>query len=161
VNARIARCSQRENRRSRHHGNNAQRSCLGCGSQHKSGVEGYQDRATSLCKAEQKELDSIGTPKSVADLSDWLSKVSPILEKRIEDLQQMDPPPAFEGGHERIIDLNKQGLRIITAAATKLDQGADPTIVVDDLNDLEALDATESRIWSDLGVEECAAGFVK
>ena len=130
----------------------------GCGG-NKNPADAYVARATSLCKAEGKKLNSVKTPTSPADLRRYLADVRPIIEKSIGDLQRLHPPSTLRADHDQVIALTKTGARMIAAWISKLDGGADPSFVATRLEQLDSVVKSVNDVWTRLGVEECALGL--
>jgi hypothetical protein len=130
----------------------------GCGG-NKNPADAYVARASSLCKAEGKKLNSVKTPTSPADLRRYLGDVLPIIEKSIGDLQTLDPPSTLRSDHDQVIALTKTGARMIAAWISKLDGGADPSVVAAGVKQLDSVVKSVNDIWTRLGVEDCALGL--
>ena len=134
-------------------------SAAGCGGS-KSPTGAYRARAASLCKAEGKRLNSLSQPTQPSDIRPSLAIALPIIEQFINDLRQLDPPPALRADHARVVDLNKEEAQLIEAAITRLDGGADPSVVAaSSLGRFDSFDKTESQVWNRLGVKQCATRF--
>jgi hypothetical protein len=130
---------------------------ISCGAR-QNPTDAYRASATSLCKAEEREISAIEKPTSGADFRRYLSEVLPLVEKRIDRLQRLDPPSTLRGDHQRIIDLSKTAAFMIAAQISRLDRGPDLSVTAAVFRNLDSLRESERRIWSQLGVDECASG---
>lgn len=131
---------------------------VGCGAG-QDPTAAYRASATSLCKAEEKEIGAVERPTSGADFGRYLSEVLPIVEKRVDRLQRLEPPSTLREDHQLIINLNKAGAFLMAAQIARLDRGPDLSVIAAVFRQLHFLDKSERQIWSNLGVEECASVF--
>jgi hypothetical protein len=109
-----------------------------------------------MCRAESKALDAVGQPTTKAGLRRYLTKTLALAQGRVQNVERLIPPPSFRTRHQRLIEVSETGVRLLAAAVTKMDRGADPLTVVPGLRGLSRLDRTEVPIWNSLGVKKCS-----
>ena len=124
-------------------------------------AEEFRRQGNAICKAGDAELEEAGkdllggdgttlpSPKALADF--FAEKAIPIARKKLDQLEQLDPPTGARKAHEEMIAAGREATDEVADGLQKdpeaflAETGPDP---FDEFNELA----------TDLGLDECAGG---
>jgi hypothetical protein len=130
--------------------------CGGGGSSARLSKEEFQSQANAICAKYQKELKTVGTPKSLEELPDLVDQALAILNKEIDEIGALNPPEELQSDFDKLLAATER----TTAAADDLSSAAkasDQAGVQKALDEGIAANKETNDLAGNLGLTECVA----
>jgi hypothetical protein len=112
-------------------------------------------QADAICGEYEGKLDALDEPQSLEDVEALANEAMPIIEKGVDELEQLEPPEDLEDAYDRWIALSRESVAAIDdlkEAAASGDEGRVEQVVRETQAKEEEADALAGR----MGLEECA-----
>jgi hypothetical protein len=114
----------------------------------------FQGQGNAICAKYEKEIEAIGTPNSLEEIPGYVDKALPIVEREIEELEELEPPEDDQEAFDEMLAEARKTLdagRSLGAAAEQDDQAA----IEKALNEGNAASDRADAHAQELGLEDC------
>jgi hypothetical protein len=126
----------------------------GCGGGDRLSQAEFQEQGNAICARYEKQIEAIGTPNSLEEIPGYVDKALPIVEREIEELEDLKPPEDDQEAFDEMLAEAKKTLaagRDLGAAAEQDDQDA----IEKALNEGNTASDRADAHAQDLGLEDC------
>ena len=125
-----------------------------CGGEDRLSREEFQKQGNAICAKYDKQIDAVATPSSIEEVSGYVDKVVPLVEKEISEMKALKPPEEDQESFDRMIakgEETKEAGEELGAAAEKRDEAA----VQRALQKGQAAGNESDRLAGELGLDDC------
>jgi hypothetical protein len=119
--------------------------------------EDFQKQASATCAKYEQKLNTIGTPTSPSDISNYVEKGVPVIEQGLAELRRLKPPADMQEDYDRMlaeVEKSVPAARRLAAAAAKQDAAG----VQKALKEGRAASDASDDIARALGLTGCVSG---
>lgn len=82
--------------------------CGGDGGGDRLSAEEYRQQANEICAEANTDLRALQIPDSLDELDAFVADAKPIVDRALEDLDDLEPPQELDGDHDRWVDQNRR-----------------------------------------------------
>lgn len=117
--------------------------------------EELASRADEICARYEKELNALAEPSSIEEVKQLADEAKPVIERGVNELDDLQPPDDLQEDYDRWIELNRENLDVVDKLGAAAQDG-DVQRVQEILQEAQAKEAEADRLAGELGLTDCA-----
>ena len=130
----------------------------GCGGSDNLSADEFRSQADAICKETDAKIAAIPEPTSEDAFLSYLRSGLPIQQAQLTKLENLKPPSEMKDTFAQAMDLQRQQIAAISAAADRIDSGEGAQAVVRDVSDdIDAIKNQADAKAKDLGLTVCGS----
>ena len=130
----------------------------GCGGEDRLSTEDYRAELKKICEESDRQTEQVAEPTRATPeaIADYLRRLRDVNASTIDKVEGLEPPEDLEDAHNDALDANKAGREKVDAVIKELEEGGDPTQVLNDARkELEEASSKAREAAGKVGVPEC------
>ena len=116
----------------------------------------FRSQADAICADHNTQISGLTEPDSAATFLPFLRAGLPIQEDQLKKLEALKPPADLKATYDEAINLLKQQVAAVSAAADRIEAGESAQAVVNDVSaDIDAINTKADEKAKELGLNVC------